>query len=173
MEDGTWADTGHGTPQGSVVSPVLANIYLHYVLDLWFHRKWRRTVPEGEALIVRYADDFVLGFQYKRDAERFVRDLRERMASVGLEVHPGKTRLVESGRFAAANYKSTQAGPAGDVRLPGIHALLHDDQARAIPTRAQADVEACQSDPETHQRVCCAGDGMTTSGLLADGWAES
>ena len=57
---------------------MLANIYLHYVLDLWFHRKWRRTVPEGEALIVRYADDFVLGFQYKRDAERFVRDLRER-----------------------------------------------------------------------------------------------
>ena len=105
MEDGTWADTGHGTPQGSVVSPVLANIYLHYVLDLWFHRKWRRTVPEGEVLIVRYADDFVLGFQYKRDAERFVRDLRERMASFGLEIHPGKTRLVEFGRFAAANHK--------------------------------------------------------------------
>ena len=58
MEDGTWADTGHGTPQGSVVSPVLANIYLHYVLDLWFHRKWRRTVPEGEALIVALCGRF-------------------------------------------------------------------------------------------------------------------
>ena len=113
MEDGTCADTGHGTPQGSVVSPVLANIYLHYVLDLWFHRKWRRTVPEGEALIERYADDFVLGFQYKRDAERFVRDLRERMASFGLEVHPGKTRLVEFGRFAAANYKQRRQGRPG------------------------------------------------------------
>ena len=110
MEDGTWADTGQGTPQGSVVSPVLANIYMHYVLDLWIHRKWRRTVPEGEVIIVRYADDFVLGFQYKRDAERFVRDLRERMASFGLEVHPGKTRLVEFGRFAAANRKQRRQG---------------------------------------------------------------
>ena len=120
MEDGTWADTGHGTPQGSVVSPVLANIYLHYVLDLWFHRKWRRTVPEGEALIVRYADDFVLGFQYKRDAERFVRDLRERMASFGLEVHPGKTRLVEFGRFAAANYKQRRQGRPGTFDFLGF-----------------------------------------------------
>ena len=110
MEDGTWADTGQGTPQGSVGSPVLANIYMHYVLDLWIHRKWRRTVPEGEVIIVRYADDFVLGFQYKRDAERFVRDLRERMASFGLEVHPGKTRLVEFGRFAAANRKQRRQG---------------------------------------------------------------
>lgn len=83
--------------------PVLANIYMHDVLDLWFHRKWHRTVPEGEALIVRYVDDFVLGFQYKRDAERFVRDLRERLASFGLELHPDKTRLVEFGRFAAVN----------------------------------------------------------------------
>ena len=93
-----------------VISPVFANIYLHYVLDLWFHRKWRRTVPEGEALIVRYADDFVLGFQYKRDAERFVRDLRERLASFGLEVHPEKTRLVEFGRFAAAGRKQRRQG---------------------------------------------------------------
>ena len=90
--------------------PVLANIYMHYVLDLWFHRKWRRTVPEGEALIVRYADDFVLGFQYKRDAERFVRDLRERLASFGLELHPDKTRLVEFGRFAAVNRRQRRQG---------------------------------------------------------------
>ena len=86
------------------------NIYMHYVLDLWFHRKWRKTVPEGETIIVRYADDFVLGFQYKRNAERFVRDLQERPASFGLELHPEKTRLVEFGRFAAANRKQRGQG---------------------------------------------------------------
>ena len=103
MEEGTRSDTGKGTPQGSIVSPVLANVYLHYVLDLWFHRKWRPRVPRGEAVLVRYADDFVAGFQKRADAERFLRDLGERCAEFGLELHPEKTRLVEFGRFAAAN----------------------------------------------------------------------
>ena len=79
MDDGTWADTGMGTSQGNIVSPCLANVFLYYVLDLWFHRKWRPNVPEGEAIIVRYADDIVVGFQYKRDAERYLRDVRERL----------------------------------------------------------------------------------------------
>ena len=112
MEDGTWADTGQGTPQGSEASPVLANIYMHDVLDVWCHRKWRRTVPEGEALIVRYADDGALGFQYKRDAERFVRDLRERLASFGHERHSDKTRRVEFGRCAAVNRRQRRQGRA-------------------------------------------------------------
>ncbi len=103
MEEGTRSDTGKGTPQGSIASPVLANVYLHYVLDLWFHRKWRPRVPRGEAVLVRYADDFVAGFQKRADAERFLRDLGERCAEFGLELHPEKTRLVEFGRFAAAN----------------------------------------------------------------------
>ena len=110
MDDGTWTDTVSGTPQGAIVSPVLANAYLHYVLDLWFHRKWRPNAPEGEAISVRYADDFVVGFQYKRDAERFLRDLKERMNSFRLELHPDKTRLVEFGRFAAANRKQAGQG---------------------------------------------------------------
>ncbi len=103
MEEGTRSDTGKGTPQGSIASPVLANVYLHYVLDQWFHRKWRPRVPRGEAILVRYADDFVAGFQKRADAERFLRDLGERCAEFGLELHPEKTRLVEFGRFAAAN----------------------------------------------------------------------
>ena len=102
-EEGAWSDTGKGTPQGSIVSPLLANVYLHYVLDQWFHRKWRPRVPKGEAILVRYADDFVAGFQKRADAERFLRDLGERCAEFGLELHPEKTRLVEFGRFAAAN----------------------------------------------------------------------
>ncbi len=103
MEEGTWSDSGRGTPQGANVSPVMANVYLHYVLDQWFHRTWRPRVPKGEAILVRYADDFVAGFQRRADAKRFLRDLGERCAEFGLDLHPEKTRLVEFGRFAAAD----------------------------------------------------------------------
>ncbi|MDE0101445.1 MAG: group II intron reverse transcriptase/maturase [Bryobacterales bacterium] len=110
MQDGAWSDSGVGTPQAANVSPVLANVVLHYVLDLWFHRRWRPQVPRGKARIVRYADDFVVGFQHKEDAERFLGDLKERLARFGLELHPKKTRLVEFGRFAAADRKSRGQG---------------------------------------------------------------
>ena len=95
-----------GTPQGAIVSPILANVYLHYVLDLWFHKKWRARTAEGNTIIVRYADDFVVGFQHKWDAERFLHDLKERMASFSLELHPDKTRLIEFGRFAEKNRRA-------------------------------------------------------------------
>ena len=110
MEEGTLVDTGKGTPQGSCVSPILANIYMHYVLDIWFHRQWRKECCEGEALIVRYADDFVLEFQYKKDAYRFLRDLKERFRSFGLELHPGKTRIINFGRFAEADHQRYNQG---------------------------------------------------------------
>ena len=100
MEGTDWSDTGKGTPQGGIVSPVLANVYLHYVLDLWFHKRWRKRMAGGDAIIVRYADDFVCGFQYDDDAKRFLRDLGERLARFGLELHSDKTRLLEFGRFA-------------------------------------------------------------------------
>ena len=101
MEAGKQTDSGQGTPQGAVVSPVLANVYLHYALDLWYAKKWRPQETEGDAIIVRYADDFVTGFQHRNDAERFLQDLRARLAGFGLELHPEKTRLLEFGRFAA------------------------------------------------------------------------
>ena len=100
MEDGEWRDNLRGTPQGSGISPILANVYLHYVLDLWFHKKWRNHEVNGDAIIVRYADDFVVGFQHKRDAERFLEAVEERFGSFELELHPDKTRLIEFGRFA-------------------------------------------------------------------------
>jgi group II intron reverse transcriptase/maturase len=102
MDGGDWTDTGKGTPQGAIVSAVLANVYLHYVLDLWFHRKWRRHYAVGDTIIVRYADDVVVGLQDRRNAGRFLRDLRERLARFGLELHPDKTRLLEFGRHARA-----------------------------------------------------------------------
>ena len=110
MEDGQWLDTGRGTPQGSVVSPLLANVYLHYVLDAWVHRTWRPHKARGEMIIVRYADDFVLGFQYRSDAVRFQRDATARLAGYGLSLHPDKTRLIEFGRFAVANRKKRGQG---------------------------------------------------------------
>jgi group II intron reverse transcriptase/maturase len=100
MEDGRWFESQEGTPQGAVISPILANLYLHYALDVWA-KAWREKVARGEMIIVRYADDAVLGFQYREDAERFREQLRERLRKFGLELHPNKTRLMEFGRFAA------------------------------------------------------------------------
>jgi group II intron reverse transcriptase/maturase len=108
-EDGTWSKTVAGTPQGAVISPLLANIYLHYVLDQWVKR-WRDHHARGEVYIVRYADDFVMGFQYRTDAERFQVELRRRMAKFGLELHDGKTRLIEFGRYAIDNRKGRGEG---------------------------------------------------------------
>ena len=101
-EDGEWSKTEVGTPQGSVISPLLSNIYLHYVLDTWV-QDWRKTKAGGEVIIVRYADDFIMGFQYRREAERFLKEMKERFAEHGLEIHGEKTRLIEFGRFAETN----------------------------------------------------------------------
>jgi group II intron reverse transcriptase/maturase len=101
MEDGIWSE-GAGTPQGASASPLLANVYLHYALDLWVEW-WRRHRARGDVIIVRFADDFICGFQHQQDARRFLADLRQRLAKFGLDLHPAKTRLIEFGRFAAAN----------------------------------------------------------------------
>jgi hypothetical protein len=108
-EDGQWSKTEVGTPQGAVISPFLANIYLHYVLDLWVHW-WRRHHARGEVYIVRFADDFVLGFQYPSDARLFKLELHQRLVKFGLELHAEKTRLIEFGRFAAANREKRGEG---------------------------------------------------------------
>ena len=99
-EEGKWSETKVGTPQGAVISPLLANIYLHYVLDQWAI-EWRKKFALGDVIIVRYADDFVLGFQHRKEAERFLEQLQERLRAFGLELHPDKTRLIQFGRYAA------------------------------------------------------------------------
>jgi RNA-directed DNA polymerase len=103
-EDGQWSETDKGTPQGAVVSPLLANVYLHYVFDLWAD-VWRRKVVKGDVMIVRYADDLALGFQLKADARRFLAEFKERLVKFGLELHPDKTRLIEFGRYAVRDRK--------------------------------------------------------------------
>jgi RNA-directed DNA polymerase len=108
-EEGAWTETKVGTPQGAVISPLLANIYLHYVFDLWVNR-WRRKGAQGDMIVVRYADDAVLGFERRHEAEAFLEQLRERMQKFGLELHPEKTRLIEFGRFAEDNRKRRGEG---------------------------------------------------------------
>jgi RNA-directed DNA polymerase len=100
IEDGEWTASEEGSPQGASVSPLLANVYLHYVLDLWADW-WRRRHAHGDVIIVRWADDFIVGFEHEQDAQQFLADLRERFAEFGLELHPDKTRLIEFGRYAA------------------------------------------------------------------------
>jgi RNA-directed DNA polymerase len=100
LESDEWHETDRGTPQGAGISPLLANVFLHYVLDLWAHQ-WRRRHARGRVSIVRYADDFVMGFEHEADARRMLGDLRVRLAQFGLSLHEDKTRLIEFGRRPA------------------------------------------------------------------------
>ena len=109
LEKGQWSCSEEGTPQGGSASPLLANIYLHYVFDLWV-QQWRRTKANGDVIVVRWADDFVVGFQYQAEAEQFHQELAERFAKFKLKLHPEKTRLIEFGRFAANNRKRRGQG---------------------------------------------------------------
>ena len=102
LEDGEWTRKEAGVPQGGSVSCVLANLYLHYVFDLWV-QEWRKRRAPGEVIVVRYADDFIVGFEHRSDAEGFLGELRERLAKFNLELHPEKTRLIEFGRYAEQN----------------------------------------------------------------------
>jgi group II intron reverse transcriptase/maturase len=108
-EDGTWSPTEVGTPQGAVISPLMANIYLHFVFDLWVQH-WRRHQATGEVIVVRYADDIVMGFEHQRDAERCLAAWQVRVQEFGLALHPDKTRLLEFGRYAAERRKRRGEG---------------------------------------------------------------
>src|SRR5712691_11949768 len=119
IEDGEWTESDKGSPQGASVSPLLANVYLHYVLDLW--AGWRRKRhARGDVIIVRFADDFIVGFEYREDAERFLAELRGRFAKFGLELHPGKTRLIEFGRFASRDRSGRGLGKPETFGFPGF-----------------------------------------------------
>ena len=114
LEDGVVTDSEKGTGQGTVISPLLANIYLHYSFDLWAER-WRRREASGDVIIVRYADDIVIGFEHETDARRFWDEMRERLQKFSLSLHPDKTRLLEFGRFAAGQPQAARAWKTGNV----------------------------------------------------------
>src|SRR6266700_587902 len=127
VEDGEWSETVEGTPQGASVSTLLANIYLHYVFDLWAHQ-WRQRHARGDIVVVRFADDIVMGFQHRDDAERFWADLRERFALFGLELNDDKTRLIEFGRFAARNREAQGLGKPETFEFLGFTHMCAKDR---------------------------------------------
>jgi group II intron reverse transcriptase/maturase len=135
-EDGEWSETKVGTPQGAVVSPLLANVYLHYVFDLWIEA-WRKKVADGEVIVVRYADDLVVGFQNRAEAERFLADFRERLAKFGLELHADKTRLIELGRWARSNRQARGEGEPESFTFLGFTHYCGTNRAGKFTIRRQ------------------------------------
>lgn len=129
LEDGQLSDSGAGAPQGGSLSPLLANVYLHYVLDLWADH-WRKTQARGKVIIVRFADDFIIGFEYQDDAERFLGELRGRLAEFALELHPEKTRLIEFGPHAARNRKGRDEGKPETFTFLGFRHIARMTRAR-------------------------------------------
>ena len=119
VEDGSWTAFDEGVPQGASASPLLANVYAHYVFDLWAHQ-WRRRHARGQMVIVRFADDAVVGFEYREDAERFHAELRSRLAKFNLELAAEKTRLIEFGRFAARDRERRGLGKPETFRFLGF-----------------------------------------------------
>ena len=119
IENGSWTAFEEGVPQGASVSPLLGNVYAHYVLDLWAHQ-WRTRNAHGDVVIVRFADDFVVGFEHREDAERFSIELRDRLSKFGLELHAEKTRLIEFGRYAARDRAARGLGKPETFRFLGF-----------------------------------------------------
>jgi RNA-directed DNA polymerase len=157
LEDGQRTVSEVGTVQGGSVSPLLANLYLHYVFDLWVQR-WRTTQAQGDVVVVRFADDFVVGFQHRGEAEHFLAELRERFARFGLTLHPDKTRLLEFGRFADTNRRARGDGKPETFNFLGFtHSCAKTRKGRftvlrqTIRTRLQAKLRAVKA--ELRQRL--------------------
>jgi group II intron reverse transcriptase/maturase len=152
LEDGHRTVSEVGTVQGGSVSPLLANIYLHYVFDLWVQR-WRRTQAQGDVVVVRFADDFVVGFQHRGEADRFLANLRERFARFGLTLHPDKTRLIEFGRYADQNRRGRGDGKPETFHFLGFtHSCAKTRKGRftvlrqTVRTRWQAKLRAVKTE---------------------------
>jgi hypothetical protein len=136
LEDGVISVSEKGTGQGSVISPLLANIYLHYGLDLWAAR-WRHREATGDMIIVRYADDFIVGFQHESDARRFLEEMRERLGKFALSLHLEKTRTHRVRTLCGGTPQAARAQQAGDLQLPGLHFHLRQDPFGQIPTSTE------------------------------------
>ena len=135
LEDGIATVSDKGTGQGSVISPLLVNLYLHYAFDLWAER-WRRREAAGNMIIVRYADDLIVGFEQETDARRFLDEMRKRLQEFALSLHSEKTRLIEFGRFAVENRKRRGLGKP-DLHLPGLYLYLRQNSSGQIPNQTE------------------------------------
>ena len=137
IEDGVWSATKTGTPQGAVISPLLANVYLHYVIDQWTNQ-WRQAA-QGDVTIVRYADDAILGFQNEDEARQYLRQLQERLADFGLELNEDKTRLIRFGRFARMNREERGEGKPESFSFLGFQHLCAENSLGRFEVRRITD----------------------------------
>ena len=166
LENGEWRCSEEGTPQGGSASPLLANIYLHYVFDLWVQH-WRKTTAKGDVIVVRWADDFVVGFQHRSDAERFHQELRERFARFKLKLHPEKTRVIEFGRYAAERRKRRGLGKPETFNFLGFTHICGKHRSngkftvlrQTMSKRKHAKLKAVKAElrKRMHQRVAEVG----------------
>jgi RNA-directed DNA polymerase len=140
IEEGKWSDPGQGSPQGAPASPLLANVYLHHVLDLWA-KWWRKRHARGDMIIVRFADDFIAGFEYQDDAERFLEGLRERFATFSLDLHPDKTRLIEFGPHAARHRAARGEGKPETFSFLGFTHICATTRRGRFWIRRQTDTK--------------------------------
>ena len=146
LEDGTRTWSATGTPQGGSISPLLANVYLHYVFDLW--ATMAEDACPGDVIVVRYADDFIVGFQHREEAEWFLAELRERFARFVWSCTPRRRGCWNSVRYAAETPTARRRGEAGDVRLPRLHAHLREEAERAVHGGEADDPEEAAGEAE-------------------------
>lgn len=172
MEEGEVFQSEKGTPQGGSISPLLANIFLHYVFDLWA-RQWRKQRATGDMIVVRYADDIVLGFQSRHDAERFRTEMGRRLAEFGLELHPDKTRLIEFGRFAAKDRDRRGNGKPPTFDFLGFTHICGKDRhgrfklvRQTIRSRMTAKLHRIKADLRSRMHYPLDDVGKWLSGLL-------
>jgi group II intron reverse transcriptase/maturase len=175
MEDGEWSRTDVGSPQGAVISPLLSNVFLHYVFDLWVHW-WRRKRCQGDVIVVRYADDFVMGFEHKSEAEACLAALHERFGKFGLKLHAEKTRLLEFGRWAIAHRRSRGEGRPETFNFLGFtHVCSHTRGGRFIvwrlSMRQRVSATLARIKEELRQRMHDKlGDTGRWLGRVVQGW---
>ena len=160
-----------GTGQGSVISPLLANLYLHYVLDLWAER-WRRREAAGDMIIVRYADDFIVGFEHQSDARRFLDEMRERLQEFALSLHSEKTRLIEFGRLAAANRKRRGLGKPETFTFLGF-TLIAQNSPGQIPNQTEVPAGPHAGKVASHQTGIATEHASADSASREDGCSRS
>lgn len=166
LEEGEWSCSEEGTPQGGSASPLLANVYLHYVFDLWVQH-WRKTKAKGDMIVVRWADDFVVGFEHQADAARFHHELAERFAKFKLKLHPEKTRVIEFGYFAANNRKRRGKGKPETFNFLGFTHICGKKRSngmftvyrRTMSKRKRAKLKEVRKElrKRMHQRVAEVG----------------
>ena len=151
LDEGIVVVEEKGTGQGAVISPLLANVYLHYVFDLWAHR-WRRREAKGDVILVRYADDIVVGFQYENDAKAFWDAMRERLREFSLSLHEDKTRLIEFGRFAAQTRARRGQGKPETFNFLGFTFICGKTRAGTIPHHEEVARRPHESQTQGNQR---------------------